>query len=61
MNVNEYKHLIGKTGFIVFNELCIKVSILDVKNAYGKIRYRITPKEGSGQSWVDASRVELES
>jgi len=35
------------------------VRIVNVKTAYGALRFLVTPLAGEGEEWVDASRVTL--
>lgn len=35
----------------------IKVKILDVRHAWGRVDYYITPIEGEGEKWVSESRI----
>lgn len=44
---------VGKVGQIVTGALIVDVNILDVKQAYGNIRYKVTPVSGSGEVWVE--------
>ena len=43
-----------KTGPLV-----ISVLILDVKAAYGSVRFQVTPSQGHGSIWVDSSSLLL--
>lgn len=60
--VNEQKALIGKQGRLNVedNQLTIIVTIEDIRQAYGRIDYKVRPVNGSGQKWVDAGRVRLQ-
>lgn len=57
--VQTMQSAIGSKGAIRENTLTIYVRILDAKSAYGTVRLQVTPVEGSGFAWVDASRVVL--
>lgn len=57
MSIKEMAENIGREGAITMDGVRVYVRILDVKQAYGNLRYLITPLEGIGQTWVDARRV----
>lgn len=44
---------VGKIGTIFAKGLTIEVNIMDVKEAYGNVRYKVTPVAGSGEVWVE--------
>ena len=55
---------IGKTAVIRLNDMDFQIKIVDVKQAYGKIRYQVTPahfEDGSqpGKAWVMADRIAI--
>ena len=33
--------------------LLFKCKILDIKNSYGNIRYKVAPVYGSGEAWIE--------
>jgi hypothetical protein len=51
---------LSRTVMVRFEEIMVKCVIIDAKNAYGNLRFRVEPVEGEGLQWVDAGRV-LES
>lgn len=51
---------IGKQGHLSIEKLSVMVHIMDTKVSYGTVRYLITPVSGSGQTWVNADRVQIE-
>lgn len=53
--------VIGKTGRISFDGLHFRITVKDVKSAYGVLRYLIAPLDGAGERWVSADRVTIES
>ena len=60
MKLSEYEGYIGKLASI--NEpdgLTIQVYILDVKNVYGCIRFKVKPVAGAGEVWVNEGRVNI--
>jgi hypothetical protein len=59
MNTSELAAQIGRTATLAGrrNEFKTTVRILDAKQVYGKLRYQVTPIEGTGSVWVNAERV----
>ena len=58
MQFKDMKELIGKTGALSQTDgLIVHVSIKDIKQAYGQIRYSVSPVAGDGEVWVSAERV----
>jgi hypothetical protein len=58
LSVKEYAVRIGqKAELAEARGLTYFVRILDVKEAYGQIRYKVAPIYGSGEAWVDAGAV----
>lgn len=59
MKVSDVQYIKNKTGTIWINGLSIEVTILDIREVWGTIHYLITPIDGSGSVWVNASRVKV--
>jgi hypothetical protein len=57
MTISQHVNQIGNTGSILADGLTVQVRITDVKQAYGVVRYAVTPVAGSGSVWVNADRV----
>lgn len=57
--LNEMSKMLGREGTIGINGMRIPVRIMDVKQVYGATRYLVAPIGGTGQAWVEASRVTL--
>ncbi len=53
MTYNEAAALIGKVREIDVNGLAVDVMVNDVKQAYGRTRYLVSPVAGRGQVWVE--------
>ena len=53
---------LGKIVRIEISELGldIDVTVLDAKHSYGNLRYLVSPISGTGEIWINASRVKLE-
>lgn len=58
MGVKEMIGLIGTTVMIKVDGFSVPMTINDAKTAYGNRRFLVSPVGGSGESWVDASRVD---
>ena len=54
--LNDY---VGHDAHVLENVLSFIVTIKAVKNAYGNVRYLVTPKAGYGQTWINATRVRV--
>jgi hypothetical protein len=52
--------VIGKQGAFFVDGLLIFVTILDVKEVWGTLRYRVTPVAGSNEVWINAARVTIQ-
>lgn len=58
MGVKEMIGLIGTTVMVKVDGFTVPMTISDAKTAYGNKRFLVSPVGGSGESWVDASRVD---
>ena len=59
MSAAELSKNVGRDGHVLENGLSFIVTIKDAKNAYGNLRYLVTPKAGYGQTWINATRVRV--
>ena len=59
--VESLRQYVGLTGLLSSDKLQFSVLILDAKVCYGRPRFFITPVAGSGEVWVDSSRVSVSS
>jgi len=59
MTMNDSIKMVGKTGQVRENGLVFDVWIKDVKQAYGVLRYLVTPVRGHGQTWMNAERIRV--
>ena len=59
MTTAQLAQLIGREGLLETNGLRVAVTITDVKQAYGRTRYTVTPLHGHGTATVENSRVEV--
>lgn len=52
----------GKLGTMEASEgLRVRVGVMDAKKAFGHLRFLVTPINGSGEKWVAAERVTLDT
>lgn len=60
MSIKELARAIGSVGKLDSDsEFSPDVEVLDLKVSYGQLRYLVRPIAGTGQVWVDNSRVKL--
>ena len=59
--VESLRQYVGLTGALSSDKLQFDVLILDAKVSYGNARFLVTPVSGSGEVWVDSSRVTVSS
>lgn len=57
LTVNTMQSAIGKSAQFRSESLRFQVAIIDAKSAYGKIRLLIKPSNGTGEQWVEESRL----
>jgi hypothetical protein len=49
--------VIGKSGLMQSDKMQFNVIIRDVKQAFGRVDYLVTPVSGDGETWVSSERV----
>ncbi len=53
MKLSDYMKYIGKVAELrAVTGLVFQVEVLDVKQAYGNVRFEVVPVAGSGRAWV---------
>lgn len=61
LTVNNMQKAIGEIG--LWNpkgtELHFAVKVIQVKSAFGRVKLLIKPRDGSGEQWVEESRLAL--
>jgi|KBSSwiS6_1023812.scaffolds.fasta_scaffold01291_5 hypothetical protein len=57
MNATEMVEVIGRTGDLFIEDLVVTVQILDVRKAFGRTDFLVTPVDGQKQQWVSETRV----
>jgi len=50
---------LGKDANVTFEKIQVVCRIEDVRNSYGNIQLKVTPRIGSGSQWVTESRVRV--
>ena len=55
----EHLELIGKTANYFINEMIFEVKVIDVRNAYGRIDYKVLPIAGCNSKWVSEDSIML--
>lgn len=61
MRVSKYEKYIGMETLYTADSMDFGVKILDVKFAFGNVRFLITPVCGRYQKWVDSTKVDMEA
>ena len=57
MSAGEMAKVIGKLADLRMGEFVVLVKIMDVRNRYGNLDYKVTPVRGSGVAWKSADSV----
>jgi len=60
VSVLELAAIIGRLGLLRVDGLGVAVEIVNVRQAYGQVRYDVKPVAGTGTVTVAADRVTLE-
>lgn len=60
MTVKELSASIGKQGSLSVSGLHVEVKVTDARQVYGRHDLQVAPVNGSGEIWVEASRVHFE-
>ena len=56
-NASSLALYLGKTGVLRCEYLSVDVTIADAKRSYGRTLLLVRPVSGSGEQWVEESRV----
>lgn len=54
MTAVEMSKYIGRSGFVAYGDLKYEVTVTDVKERWGKLRFEVRPLAGFGRSWVES-------
>ena len=57
MTAQQMSVVLGTEVEIRCEDLTVTCKVLDMKQAYGKVRYQIEPIRGTGTQWVEAARI----
>ncbi len=61
MTAKEASKIIGQHATYRTGSLFFRVEVTDIKVAYGRIRYQITPLRGTGESWVESNSIVIDA
>ena len=56
-NASSLALYIGKTGALRCEYLSVDVMVADAKRSYGRTLLLVRPVSGSGEQWVEGSRI----
>jgi hypothetical protein len=56
-NASSLALYLGKTGVLRCEYLSVDITIADAKRSYGRTLLLVRPVSGSGEQWVEESRV----
>ena len=56
-NASSLALYIGKSGLLRCEYLCVVVIVADAKRGYGRTFLLVRPIAGTGEQWVDESRI----
>ena len=60
MTAKEMAEIIGRRCMVTVEaDWSVDMDIQDVRRSYGKVQYQVSPVNGCGVKWVDASRVRV--
>lgn len=59
MSIKDLAAILGKEAAYKVGGMEILVTVLDVRNAYGRIDYQIVPIKGCGTVWVSSDNVKI--
>lgn len=59
MSIATLAAVIGKPALLSIESLKVPVTVRDVRQAYGRTDYLVTPANGMGSQWVSDARVTL--
>ena len=48
---------INGEGFVQFDKLKVKIKVIDSRKSFGRDDVLVTPVNGSGEQWIDITRV----
>ena len=57
-NASSLALFIGKSGALRCEYLSVDVTVADAKRSYGRTLLLVRPVAGTGEQWVEASRVQ---
>lgn len=57
MTAAQQAKLLGQEISVRCESLLVTCTIVDIKQAYGRMRFQVAPVNGSGSIWVEDSRI----
>lgn len=61
MTANEMSPAVGHSVTVRFESIQVECRVIDVKHVYGKPRILIIPVNGTGQQWIELTRLVIPS
>ena len=58
-NVAELSKFIGKKAYLHTEKMLIEVEIIDARQVWDRIDFKVKPAHGEGTTWVSSSRVSV--
>jgi len=56
-NASSLALYIGKSGLLRCEYLCVEIIVADAKRSYGRTLLLLWPIAGTGEQWVEESRI----
>lgn len=56
---NDMIPAIGARVSAKFEDLRITCTVLNVKSSYGRVRLLVSPMSGTGEQWIEMSRIRM--
>ena len=57
LTLAQQSKLLGQETGVRCESLLVACTIQDIKTAYGRMRFQVSPVNGSGSMWVEDSRL----
>jgi len=61
LTANQISLPVGKTGLLAVGNLRVPVRVVNARTNFGRVDIQVEPIGGSGQEWVETSRVVISS
>jgi hypothetical protein len=60
MTAQEATKYLNREGVYTTGSLNVRIKVVDAKEHFGRIDFRVTPCQGSGEQWVSQANVALD-